>query len=953
MEKIERITEFLSKKNKKIKPPWHWWQQLSEKGEARDSLQSDCGHQFFIIPYTVEFLVSSKISLQELVCHAPVCKAVDQYYVETDITYISKIDPPSVKPVNRNAALVMSRDGIIQGPYTFQEWKEYSWQYWDWFHDIIHDPFGYTKDNASTWWSKVYFRATTDFIAGNYNYYKDIQMLMIREIVDRDAKHSAYENMHRGVDLYHNLIPVDVTEAKPFYNNGKVFNFSVPHVTNHQIRGKKIQDTNIIQERFSRRKFFEELKMKKKLGSDLLAKARPDDHSEVLEKQYFRDWYPLIKQIPLRSIENKNVHTVLPAVFGNNDVHIENHWNKVIKCLTGFLTTGALKIMPESYEPIMSAALVLANADHPTKKVRPCFDGGPLKLTEAFKFPCKLEGLPHIFSLLMLMDKVTKLDDTQGFHLVALHPESRDLCTFRFAGRDWQYLAIPFGASEAPGAFQQANQVPLLYARRLGLMVTCYLDDRLISEPAEFVLKGVKINPNLGRSTFLIVLLILASGGFINMLKSNFTPVFTDEFLGMDIDTTTCTVSVPERKWVDLQNRLTHFQNLQEISMTDLEQIRGIMTSLLIATKNLKMFIRVQTRMIEACNRKHKGEIHHFFKRDMIKITSELRQEWAEWQKATILETSRCWLPPIESGTPVYFLHTDASLAQWGAVLFKGEVEVGEIALPFSEYQSDWTIVQKEILAILLALVHFSEIIRGSQIQLFCDNQQAVYAFLNEGSREPRVNEILIDIHRIIKLMGAELKIAWIPTHLQIGDEPSRVIDLNEEFLPVPYFNVVQSIVPFTLEVDVMASLANHKCPLFITRGNLRVPVEGKLSTDFLNTDPNLLEGKNLYVFPPKVALEKVARLLATKYSNTNFALVFLQFSELPLGIERLIALGNTTITTLTTNKAFSFIPSETSQILNVPGCKRDYMFKGSPNIRPKSVRLLIHRKTEEQKEFS
>ena len=862
MEKIERITEFLSKKNKKIKPPWSWWSSLSEKGEVRDMMFSDCGHCFYSIPYTISFLISSKISLLDLECESRACKAWDQYWFECDVTYISKTQPPSVKAVNRNAALVLSREGIVQGPYTFQEWKVYSWQYWDWFHDIMKDPLAFNKNNASTWWSKIYFRATTDFIAGNYNYYKDIQMLMIREIIDRDAKHSCYENMHRGVDLYHNLIPLDITEAKSFYNNGKVFNISVPHITNHTIRSEDLGSIDILRERQSRRDFFDELKIKRKSGSNLLAKSMPDDLSENSDKQYFKNWYPLIKQLPLRLVENRGTDTVLPAIFGNNDNHIQDHWNKVIKCLSGFLKTGALKIMPQDYQPVMSAALVLANADHPTKKVRPCFDGGPLKLTEAFKFPCKLEGLPHIFSLLMLLDQVTKLDDTQGFHLVALNPESRDLCTFRFAGRDWQYLALPFGASEAPGAFQQANQIPLIYARRLGLVVTCYLDDRLICEPADFVANGVKIDPNLGRSTLLIVLIILASGGFINMLKSNFTPVFTDEFLGMDIDTRTCTVSVPDRKWEELQSLLTFFQGQKEISMTDLEKIRGIMTSLLIATKYLKMFIRVATRLIESCNRKHRGETHHYFKHDKIVITPELRAEWNEWQKATILETSRCWLPSLESGTPVFFLHTDASLAQWGAVLFKGKDEVGEIALPFSESQSDWTIVQKEILAIFLAIVHFAEIIQGGQVQLFCDNQQAVYAFLNDGSREPRVNEILIDIHRIMKILNAELKIAWIPTHLQIGDEPSRVIDLNEEFLPKPYFEFIQSVLPFKLDIDVMASFANHKCPLFIARGNLRLPSPGQISKDFLNTDPEVIGDRSLYVFPPKVILDRVARHL-------------------------------------------------------------------------------------------
>ena len=93
--------------------------------------------------------------------------------------------------------------------------------------------------------------------------------------------------------------------------------------------------------------------------------------------------------------------------------------------------------------------------------------------------------------------------------------------------------------------------------------------------------------------------------------------------------------------------------------------------------------------------------------------------------------------------------------------------------------------------------------------------------------------------------------------------------------------------------------------------------------------------------------MEKVARHLAVEFKDFNFALIFHQFTELPIGIEQLLRLPNTEITTLTTNKAFTFVPSESDQILEVPGFKRNYKFKGTPNVRPKSVRLLIHKKKE------
>ena len=938
--------------NHRKSPPWEEWSKLSDKGHARDTIFSDCGHSFFQIPYTIEFLIQSRITLTDISCSSSACKAVDEYWSEVDTNYISKINPPSVRAVNKLSALVMSQDGIIQGPYTFKEWKLYAWQCWDWFHDIVEGRSTFDWSNKSTWWAKVYFRDMSQFVAGNYNYYSDIHLLMIRKIIDEDSQHSCYASMHSGVDLFHNLKPMDIWEAKPFHNKGKVFNISMPYVTNIHIRGVKSQEVNIVDQRRLRREFFEKLKNKKNTNS--VALNRVYEGGDV---ERFENWYPLVKQIPFKVVDNhKDSLTVLPAFFENNEKHTNDHQDKIIKCLTGFLTTGALRMMPKNYTPVMTAALVLANAEHPTKKVRPCFDGGPLKITAAFKYPCKLEGLPQIFTLLATRDKVTKMDDTQGFHLVSLHPESRDLCVFEFKGRHFQYVALPFGQSEAPGAFQQANQIPLLYASEFGISVTCYLDDRLIAEPEGLKIDGVKIDPNLGRSCFLIVLVILSSGGFINMLKSNFEPVFKDEFLGMDIDTTTCTVSVPERKIRDLKESIQKYDNLDEIELTELEKIRGVQASFLIASKYLKMFIRVQTILIEQCKTRHPGEIHHFYKHDKIPITSELRAEWKEWTNASIIELSRCWLPPIEQGTPEFFLHTDASLAAWGAVLFEGMEQVGVIALPFDEDQSEWTIVQKEILAIFFAIVHFAEKLRNSTIQLYCDNQQAVYAFINDGSREPRVNEILIDIYRILKILNAELKIAWIPTHLQIGDEPSRTIDLNEEFLPKLYYNAIVDVLPFEPEIDAMASFTNKKCSQFITRGNLKIPMLEHLSNDFFTVTQETLGFKNLYVFPPKVILDRTCRHLARFFQNTNYVLIFHQFFELPIGIETLLSQEKTEIFTLSRKKALTFIPSEKDATISDANGNVS-TFKGSPNIRPKAIRMLVHLKNsdivgEEDMEF-
>ena len=94
--------------------PWSLWEDLSKKAQARDTFFTDCGHSFWWIPYSIEYLLASKISLLECSdCTASVCTALDQFYAEIDVNYISKINPPPVKPVNKKAALVLTEWGVV------------------------------------------------------------------------------------------------------------------------------------------------------------------------------------------------------------------------------------------------------------------------------------------------------------------------------------------------------------------------------------------------------------------------------------------------------------------------------------------------------------------------------------------------------------------------------------------------------------------------------------------------------------------------------------------------------------------------------------------------------------------------------------------------------------------------------------------------------------------------
>ena len=152
-----------------------------------------------------------------------------------------------------------------------------------------------------------------------------------------------------------------------------MFNVSEPHPSNCKILGIKVKDMcpKMIQKlRQQEKDRFQKLTNKMKTESTDLTTFKVEGESD------FESWYRPIRSIPMRLVED----TVKPAIFANNEDHIQDHWQTCLDTIEKFLNSGAIKLMPENYKPKLSATFVLANAGSAHKTPRACYDGGPFKV---------------------------------------------------------------------------------------------------------------------------------------------------------------------------------------------------------------------------------------------------------------------------------------------------------------------------------------------------------------------------------------------------------------------------------------------------------------------------------------------------------------------------------------------------------------------------------------------
>ena len=342
----ERYKKFIKDKKK---VPWRQWESQSCNTRAYDTFFQGCGHSLFRIPYTLDYAIQDKQYQAQhyATCHPDQCTMYDQYCYELDFLHYQKFTPPSVRPVNRHYCLVMGRTTGIHGPFTFHQWKQYSWSLLDWFFELKDDEDALTETNLHERWSQVYFRHPKDFVGGHYGLYSDILMVMCAYFADDYTRHRAYADVWEGSDLYENIEPVDITEARPFRDHGKVFNFTVKHQTNAK---KRSVDSTITNEqlRIDDRAAIQRFKTRLRNGDSCLTTyADP-------EGDPFHSWYKVAKHIPLR-LENG---LVKPAIFANNAALIDQYWEESLATIQGFFDCHCIELMPKDYVPDLSGNLL-------------------------------------------------------------------------------------------------------------------------------------------------------------------------------------------------------------------------------------------------------------------------------------------------------------------------------------------------------------------------------------------------------------------------------------------------------------------------------------------------------------------------------------------------------------------------------------------------------------------
>lgn len=351
---------------------------------------------------------------------------------------------------------------------------------------------------------------------------------------------------------------------------------------------------------------------------------------------------------------------------------------------------------------------------------------------------------------------LAKIDLKSAYRSVPINPADYPLTGLRWHFNDEEepsYLydvKLPFGSNAGPAIFSRITNSIQRMMKRRGFTIIVYLDDFLICEHSY----------SRCREAQLILLNLLGQLGFYVSWHKVVGPSQLVQFLGININTVDCTLSLDQLKVSKLESKLLCFKSRKRANKRQLQSLAGSLNWACQCVRGGRHFLR---RILNIMN--------------CLKMPSHKCKLSKEFQKDVTW-----WLSALEKFNGVVYyrsvktlvVHTDA--CGDGAGMFCGGdwwyVNWGVDNDDFKNMH----INNKEILAVTSAATHWAEHWQNSDIIVYTDSSVAK-SVINKGScRNEKVMDALRDMFWLMVKFNFRLRAVHIPGKLnQMADVISRL----------------------------------------------------------------------------------------------------------------------------------------------------------------------------------
>ena len=310
---------------------------------------------------------------------------------------------------------------------------------------------------------------------------------------------------------------------------------------------------------------------------------------------------------------------------------------------------------------------------------------------------------------------MAKIDLRHAYRSVPIHPSN-----FAATGLQWHFdgdddvtyfydTRLPFGAKRSPEIFHRLTQsVRRMMARRGFNSVVVYLDDFLVIAPTR----------EACQLAFSTLLQLLQDLGFSISWHKVIRPTQKLVFLGVELDTNNCSLSLPSSKLTELQTVISNFLHKRRANKKQLQQLAGKLNWACRVVYGGRTFLR---RILDMMNTLQSSTAK-------VRLSSDFFEDIKWWHSfLQVFNGQR----PFLSTKPITDVDTDACNLAAGAY-YRGDWMYHHFLLDSPECAT-LHINYKEVLAQVFAAFRWGPLWENHHVIIHCDNVAAVH-IINKGS---------------------------------------------------------------------------------------------------------------------------------------------------------------------------------------------------------------------------
>jgi hypothetical protein len=447
-------------------------------------------------------------------------------------------------------------------------------------------------------------------------------------------------------------------------------------------------------------------------------------------------------------------------------VVVQNHKSALLpgvkkdmdQLIIGELAEGNYVITPEP--PIIISALgAVPKSSGGIRPIHDCSlpdDGGLNTFAPVFEH-CTYESVDTVVALLKQGYYMAKIDLSQAYRSVGISIPSQ-----RATGLQWTFdngkkvfmldRKLPHGARASSTIFHRLTQaVKRMMARRGHTNIVVYLDD--------FAVVGSSYDEcyNVWRT----LMSLLRELGFKINYNKLVPPTTCLVFLGIQIDTIRCELSLPEDKLSSIRTLVADFQARKRLTKQQLQSLTGKLNFAARVVRGARLFLRHFYDAIAGLKMRH----------HKLRLRGAIKQDLLWWD--TFLSDFNGIAAFIDD-TPVTPILTDSSLFAGGAFC-NGDFYYTVWHTDFTQI-ADSCINYKEAMIATLAVQRWGYRLANRTVILYTDNMCAA-AIINKNSCKNKVLlQSLRDMFWVAVKYNFVVKAIHMPGYLQtIPDAISRL----------------------------------------------------------------------------------------------------------------------------------------------------------------------------------